>query len=587
MKFLDRATRNLFFTGKGGVGKTSLACAAGVALAGRGRRVLLVSTDPASNLDEVFGVALGGQPTPVPEAPGLSALNLDPERAAGEYRERVVGPFRGVLPPAAVSAIEEQLSGACTVEVAAFDEFARLLADPGTTAGYDHVLFDTAPTGHTLRLLSLPSAWDGFIRANTTGTSCLGPLAGLEGRRELYRATVAALADPATTTLVLVSRPEASALQEAERSGRELTALGLRNQHLVLNGVFTAAAADDPAAVALERRGREALRSLPPFLADLPRTAVPLVAHSLVGVPALRALLGGGTQAPADARPLAVPPASLLPLRSIVDDLARNRRGVILAVGKGGVGKTTVAAAVSLELARRGHRVHLTTTDPAAHAGAAVGAGLPGLRVSRIDPRAETGRYVRHVLTEAGAGLDAGGRALLEEDLRSPCTEEVAVFRAFARAVAEGEDGFVVVDTAPTGHTLLLLDAAQAYHREVSRQASRVPEAVRALLPRLRDPGYTRVLVVTLPEATPVHEAARLQQDLARAGIRPFAWVLNQCLGPLDVRDPVLAARGRQEAAYVAEVARDLASRVALVPWLSEPPVGVEGLSAVLAASTA
>jgi arsenite-transporting ATPase len=583
MQFLDRPARNLFFAGKGGVGNTSLACYAAVALADRGKRVLLVSTDPASNLDEVLGVTLGGRPTAVPGAPGLHALNLDPEKAARAYRERVLAPYRDVLPPAALAAVEEQLSGACALEVAAFDEFARLLGDPDATGGYDHVVFDTAPTGHTLRLLSLPSAWGGFLSANTTGASCLGPLAGLEARRELYRATVAVLADPAATTVVLVSRPDLAALKEAARFGRELAELGMRNQNLAVNGVFTATARGDAAAVAVERLGREALRSLPPGLRALPRTEVPLVGHGLVGVAALRALVAGRAlpAAGADGLPLALPP-----LASLVDDLARNGRGVILTMGKGGVGKTTVAAALASELARRGHHAHLTTTDPAAHAEAAVGAGLPGLRASRIDSRAETARYTERVLAEAGAGLDAQGRALLEEDLRSPCTEEVAVFRAFAEAVAEGEGGFVVLDTAPTGHTLLLLDAAQAYHREVSRQVSCLPEAVRELLPRLRDPEFTRVLVVTLPEATPVHEAAALQRDLARAGIRPFAWVVNQCLMPLAVRDPVLAARRCQEAAYVREVTA-LASRVALIPWLAEPPVGAKGLQAALAAAPA
>jgi arsenite-transporting ATPase len=583
MKFLSHATRNLFFTGKGGVGKTSLACATAVGLADGGKRVLLVSTDPASNLDEVLGVSLGSQPTVIRDVTGLLAMNLDCDAAAREYRERLVGPYRGVLPEAVVTSMEEQLSGSCTVEIAAFDEFSRLLADPNTTADFDHVVFDTAPTGHTLRLLSLPAAWSGFIDTNTSGTSCLGPLAGLQTQHQLYKDTVRALSDPQATTLVLVTRAERSALAEAERSSGELAALGVRNQHLVVNAVFKAQGADDPIAQAMQQRGQEALAAIPGGLAAFPRTELPLVPHNLIGVPALRAMLQGTRDAPQLAQSHSshleiLPPA----LAEIIDQIAPSGRGVILTMGKGGVGKTTVAAAIAVELARRGQRVHLTTTDPAAHVTNTVGAVPARLTVGRIDPRAETEAYQAEVLADAGANLDDQGRALLEEDLRSPCTEEIAVFRAFARAVDQGRDGFVVLDTAPTGHTILLLDATLAYHRELSRQSSGIPDSVQQLLPRLRDPAFTRVLLVTLPEATPVHEAAQLQEDLLRAGIRPFAWVINQSLTPLPVTDPVLLARQHHEGVYIREVVQQLAPRTAIVPWLVEAPVGAEALAAVV-----
>lgn len=583
MKFLSHATRNLFFTGKGGVGKTSLACATAVGLADRGKRVLLVSTDPASNLDEVLGVPLGSQPTAIRDVPGLFAMNLDADEAAREYRERLVGPYRGVLPDEVVTSMEEQLSGSCTVEIAAFDEFSRLLGDPQTTAEFDHVVFDTAPTGHTLRLLSLPAAWSGFIDANTSGTSCLGPLAGLQAQHQLYKDTVQALADPQATTLVLVSRAERSTLAEAERSSGELAALGVRNQHLVVNAVFRTQRADDPIARAMQRRGQDALAAIPKGLIEFPRTELPLAPHNLIGVPALRAMLQGTRDAPHLAKGKSshlevLPPA----LAELIHQIALSDRGVILTMGKGGVGKTTVAAAIAVELARQGHRVHLTTTDPAAHVTDAVGEVPARLTVGRIDPQAETEAYRAEVLSSAGAELDAQGRALLEEDLRSPCTEEIAVFRAFARAVDQGQDGFVVLDTAPTGHTILLLDATLAYHRELSRQSSGIPDSVQQLLPRLRDPDFTRVLLITLPEATPVHEAAQLQEDLVRAGIRPFAWVINQSLAPLLVTDPVLLARQHHERAYVREVVQQFASRTAIIPWLSEAPVGAEPLLAVV-----
>lgn len=580
MKFLDHPTRNLFFTGKGGVGKTSVACAAAVRLADAGQKVLLVSTDPASNLDEVLGVTLGNHPTAVPALPTLFAMNLDPEQSAAEYRERMVGPYRGLLPEAAVKSMEEQFSGSCTLEIAAFDEFSRLLGDPTATSEFDHVIFDTAPTGHTLRLLTLPSAWDGFMTQNTTGTSCLGPLAGLQAQQKLYQETVKALGDPSVTTLVLVARAEASALREAARTSVELAELGVQNQHLVVNGLFRAIDNSDSYAVALQRRGDVAFSAMPEELNAFPQTIVRLSPNGVLGIDSLRRL-GNLELASADDLPLnsAERIDDLPTLSALIDDLVAPGHGVILAMGKGGVGKTTVAAAVAVAMAERGYEVHLSTTDPATHIAAALNdERLPNLSVSRIDPEVETAKYSTVVLAGAGKNLDQQGKALLEEDLRSPCTEEIAVFRAFADAVAAGTNKFVVLDTAPTGHTVLLLDSALAYHREVTRQSNAMPEAVENLLPRLRDPDFTRVLIVTLPEATPVHEAASLQRDLRRAEIEPFAWVINQVLSPLPLTDPLMKQRQSHEQKYLREVKETQASRIAIVPWQIDPPIGLNEL---------
>ncbi len=585
---VSHAPRFVFFTGKGGVGKTSVASAVAVALAGRGARVLLVSTDPASNLDEVLGTRLGPDPRPVPGVSGLAAANLDPLAAAAAYRERVVGPYRRVLPASAVASIEEQLSGACTVEIAAFDEFTALLADPSATAGYDHVIFDTAPTGHTLRLLSLPGAWSQFIDVSTLGTSCIGPLAGLSGQRAAYREALSALADPARTVMVLVARPDPLSLGEAARASSELGKLGMTSQRLVVNGVLRAPASGDVLAETLAERAGRALDSLPQALTGLPRDEVPLVGWAPVGISGLRGLATGAAPAEPGGEP--VPVTGVVPFSELVDQIAGRGRGLVMTMGKGGVGKTTLAAAIAADLARRGHEVDLTTTDPAAHLDAVLGDGGTGtgeVRVSRIDPAEVTAAYVAEVTAGAGARLDGQALAVLEEDLRSPCTEEIAVFRAFAATVAAAEGRFVVIDTAPTGHTLLLLDAARAYHREAGRQAGGVPPEVEALLGRLTDPAFTQVLVVTLPEATPVHEAAALQADLRRAGIEPAGWVVNQSLHAAGTADPVLAARATAETRHIAEITTRHAARAVILPMLPAPPAGPEGITRLLAGEPA
>ncbi|HMO45717.1 MAG TPA: arsenical pump-driving ATPase [Rubrivivax sp.] len=577
--------RFLFFTGKGGVGKTSLACACALALADKGLRVLLVSTDPASNLDEMLGTALSDQPRSVPGAPGLDAMNIDPDVAAEAYRLRVIDQMPADSLDADRATVREQLSGACTTEIAAFDEFIGLLA--GDAAGYDHVIFDTAPTGHTLRLLSLPKAWTGFLEGNDRGASCLGPHSGLKMQEERFRAGLRSLADPAKTAIVLVTRADSAALREAARTRDELLELGLANQRLVINAVFRASGVGDDVAMALQELGDRALSAMPASLRHLPQDQVPLHPFDTVGLTALRALLGAQEPPPAvmiDPVRLA---AAVQPLRALADELARQERGLIMVMGKGGVGKTTIAAALAVALAGRGKTVHLSTTDPAAHLAATIEGSVPGLQVDRIDPVAETQRYVDKIMASRGRDLDEAGRTLLLEDLRSPCTEEVAVFHAFSRIVGEARSAFVVLDTAPTGHTLLLMDATGAYHRQMTREFEGTP-AARVVTPlmRLQDPQYTRIVLVTLPEITPVSEAASLQDDLRRARIEPFAWVVNRSLAASGTKDPVLAARLAGEDVQLQRIVGSLAKRTYVVPWVSRAPVGVTALRDLVDAST-
>ena len=572
------STRYLFFTGKGGVGKTSLSCATALALAESGKRVLLVSTDPASNLDEVLESKLTNEPVAIAGAAGLDALNIDPVAAAEAYRERIIAPMRELLPEAALRGMEEQLSGSCTVEIAAFDEFTALIGDPEAARTYDHVVFDTAPTGHTLRLMSLAKAWDQFLETNTSGSSCLGPLAGLEKQRAIYEATVGTLADATATTLFLVSRPQGSALREAERTAAELRELGLANQRLVINGVFKTDCPDDSTAQAMQRRSTDAIAAAERFIRSLPTSIVPLRHQNILGLDGLRQLFTEDATTPTADSSASLP--EMENFDALVADLEKPGKGVIMTMGKGGVGKTTVAAAIAVALAKRGHAVHLSTTDPAAHLAQTLDGEMDGLSVSRIDPAAETAAYRDEVLATRGAAMDDAGLALLVEDLRSPCTEEIAVFRAFAREVGKATDRFVVLDTAPTGHTLLLLDASEAYQREMERQARNTqPEEVAKLLERLRDPAFTRILRVTLPEATPTHEAATLQDDLRRAHIEPFAWIINQSMLVSGTCDPLLIGREQSEHRYLREVVETHASRTAWLPWRAEEPVGPDALA--------
>jgi arsenite-transporting ATPase len=578
MKFLDKPPRFLFFTGKGGVGKTSIACATAIQLAGAGKQVLLVSTDPASNVGQVFGISIGNNITVVPAVPNLSALEIDPQAAAQIYRDRIVGPVRGILPEAVVKGIEEQLSGACTTEIAAFDEFTALLIDSPITADYDHIVFDTAPTGHTIRLLQLPSAWSGFLEEGKGDASCLGPLAGLEKQREQYKAAVEALADSKLTRLVLVARAQQSTLREVARTYEELASIGLKQQHLVINALLPKIEAEsDPLAAAIYQREQTALLAIPEVLKKLPRDLVVLKAFDLVGLDALRQLL---KDTPWHAQLITDKTIELNKpsLSKLVDSIAEDGHGLVMLMGKGGVGKTTIAAAVAVELAHRGLPVHLTTSDPAAHLSETLSCALENLTVSRIDPHAETERYRQHVQETKGAKLDAQGRALLEEDLRSPCTEEIAVFQAFSRIIREAGKKFVVMDTAPTGHTLLLLDATGAYHREVARQVGNTNLHFTTPMMQLQDTKQTKVLIVTLAEKTPVLEAANLQADLRRAGIEPWAWIINNSIAATFTSSPLLHQRALNERTEINTVAVQHAKRYAIVPMLKEEPIGVQRL---------
>ncbi|HML35204.1 arsenical pump-driving ATPase [Sporomusa sphaeroides] len=554
-------TKYLFYTGKGGVGKTSTACATAVSLADSGKQVLLISTDPASNLQDVFSMELTGQGVPIPEVPGLVVANLDPIQAAAEYRESVLAPYQGKLPAAVLAHMAEQLSGSCTVEIAAFNEFSRFITDEALQEQYDHILFDTAPTGHTLRMLQLPSAWSNFISESTHGASCLGQLAGLESKKAMYKQAVETLANGRQTTLILVSRPEAAPLKEAARAAQELADLGVTNQTMVVNGML--AAYDDSISASLYRKQQQALAAMPPALAGLTTYHIPLRAYNITGIDNVRAFL---TQDHATLRDEAIQSQTIPKLSDVIDDLYHSNKKVIFTMGKGGVGKTTMAAAIALGLAAKGKKVHLTTTDPAAHLQFVISESA-NITTSRIDEQAELKKYQDEILAKARETMSAEDVAYVEEDLRSPCTQEIAVFRAFAQIVEKAEEAVVVIDTAPTGHTLLLLDATQSYHKEIERTHGDIPEEVKKLLPRLRNAAETEVIIITLAEATPVYEALRLEEDLERAGIAAKWWVINASLYRTGTTNRLLAAKASQEIEWINKVDQHAKGHFAVIAW--------------------
>ncbi|ACL19247.1 arsenite-activated ATPase ArsA [Desulfitobacterium hafniense DCB-2] len=557
-------TQYLFFTGKGGVGKTSTACATAVNLADNGKKVLLVSTDPASNLQDVFNRELSNKGVPIPEVPNLMVANLDPIQAAADYRESVIAPYRGKLPEAVLKNMEEQLSGSCTVEIAAFNEFSHFITDQEMESQYDYIIFDTAPTGHTLRMLQLPSAWSNFISENTHGASCLGQLSGLESQKEIYAQAVRTLADGYKTTLVLVSRPEDTPLKEAARASQELAELGVSNQLLVINGVISSY--DDSISAGLYGKQQKALQDMPGQLQGLTAYTIPLRAYNITGIDNVRALLTKDNYALSD-EILSV--QHLPQLKDVINDLDVSNRKVIFTMGKGGVGKTTIAAAIAMGISARGKKVHLTTTDPAAHLKFVI-RETDGITMSHIDEDAELKKYQEEVLSKARETMSEEDLAYIEEDLRSPCTQEIAVFRAFAQIVEKAEDQVVVIDTAPTGHTLLLLDSTQSYHKEIQRSQGDIPESVKKLLPRLRSAEETEVIIVTLAEATPVYEALRLEADLKRADIATKWWVINSSLYMTDTTNQLLAAKASNEIEWINKVAEHSHGKLAVIPWRAE-----------------
>ena len=569
---IEKIPQFLFFTGKGGVGKTSMSCAISLALAKEGKKVLLISTDPASNLDEVLETKLKSIPTKINGVENLEAMNINPVVAAHEYKEKMVAPFRGVLPQSAIEQMEEQLSGACTVEIAGFNEFSKYVGDIDISKNYEHIILDTAPTGHTLRLLKLPSAWNSFIEDNSTGSSCLGAVSGLSHNKKLYENVVENLKNADKTLLILVSRAEELSLIEASKASHELANQGIKNQHLIINGVFSAND-EDKIAKSFEKKSKEALENLDEIISNLPKTTIGFYPNGAVGLEALNNIIDNITPKEySDVKEqlqnsLKTILEDIYSWDSLIEDFENDKNGLIMTMGKGGVGKTTIASNIALEFAKRGHKVVLSTTDPASHL-EYVSKTNENLTIEKIDPKIETQKHVDEVIALNEGKISNEDMALLKEELSTPCIEEIAVFKAFAKTVSKAKNSFVVLDTAPTGHTLLLLDASQAYHKEVLKNKNdALEEDLIELLPRIKDEKYTKILLVTLPEATPTHEAKDLQEDLKRAGIKPYAWVINRSFALTNSSNNLLCQKALNEIKYIKEIKESLSFKTLIKAW--------------------
>ena len=575
-QLIRKIPKFLFFTGKGGVGKTSMSCALSVALANMDKKVLLISTDPASNLDEVLQTKLKSTPTKIENLKNLFAMNINPVVAAKEYREQMIAPYKNLLPKEALDQMEEQLSGACTVEIAGFNEFSKYVGDEKISNEFDHIILDTAPTGHTLRLLALPSAWNDFIDTNKDGSSCLGAVSGLKEYKKLYEKVVGNLKNRDLTLLILVARAESLSLLEASRASIELKNQGIENQHLIINGIFRTTE-DDPLAQSFSRKSKESLESIPVQLKNLECTEIGFYPNGAIGIESLNEIIEGKTPKELNnakeklQKSLESKFLDSYSLEELIDDIQKDGNGLIMTMGKGGVGKTTIASTIAINLAKRGFEVTLSTTDPASHLEYMIKDKNLNLSVEKIDPTEEIQKHVAEVIAQNEGKISSEDMALLKEELSTPCIEEIAVFGAFAKTVAKAKDRFVVLDTAPTGHTLLLLDASQAYHKEVLKNnASELSDELISLLPRIKDPKYTKILLITLPEATPTHEAEDLQNDLLRASIKPYAWVINRSFALCQTQNNLLCQKGLNELKYIDDIKNNLSSKSVILPWRGE-----------------
>jgi len=602
-------TQYIFFSGKGGVGKTSMACTHAVRYADEGKRTLIVTTDPASNLSDTFEQAIGHQVTPIAGVPNLWAMEIDPDKATQEYIDRAMAPIRAAFPPQIVQVMEEQMSGPCTAEVAAFDRFTDFLelADNKEKA-FDVVIFDTAPTGHTIRLLELPAEWSQSINAASSGSgqTCIGPAAAIQDAKHKYERALAAMRESAQTSFIFVLHPEAISIKETRRAITELSKLGIRNYRLIINSIIPPEGAQNALFAA---RAEMQAHYLAQIEEDMPyqQQHMFLLAGEIKGVQRLRQvrkIFFDGTSAAKTFKAEHIQPQATTiatPLEDVRERIQPNgHRRTVFFAGKGGVGKTVASCITAVWLARQGYKTLLLTTDPAAHLGdvldSPVGdeiapvAGQPSLWAVKIDPKAAAETYKMRILEHARRrGRPEKAIEVMEEELNSPCTEEMAAFDKFIEYASQDEWQAVVFDTAPTGHTLRLLQLPVDWSKQIDVKIFASVDTTAAddvakqrfgkVIEMMRDPEQSTFAFVMYPEATPILEAWRAARELGTVGIQPGLIVANMVIPPGQANTAFTHARRTMQEKYLVEIADRFHQPLAQIPLLSHEIKGLEMLA--------
>jgi len=594
-------TEYLFFSGKGGVGKTTMAATTAVYCAMRGKKTLIISTDPASNLGDIFETRIG--PTITPIIPNLSAMDIDPDVATEEYREKVIGPMRGVMPDDIMKVLEEQFRSACTTEIAAFDRFTDFLVNEE----FDLVIFDTAPTGHTIRLLELPVDWSKHIEesAKGSGQTCIGPVSSIQGAKEKYDRAIAAMRESTRTTFYLVLKPEKTSLAETLRARDELSMLGIRNFRVIINGTYP----DDEIInsryanlSAVQSRYLGMIEKALPY----PSNHVGLQSGEIKGLQSITDFAGVVFEGKKAAVTESFHQAGTFDQFANGDALTRliqKKRDtrIVIITGKGGVGKTVTACAVAAQLAGDRRKTLLVTTDPAAHIGHVLDEpigdtigqtkSLPYLSAARIDQKKSVETYKKRIIDDAvRSGYSDDMLIALKEELESPCTEEMAVFEEFAGVVENGDFEYIVFDTAPTGHTLRLLELPYDYARQVELMvqikkegsvSDKAQKKLESLLKKLKDPGTSVFMLVFYPEYTPIHEAKRTLDDLSLAGIGVQAVIANNVLENGDKGSGFFHKRAEMQQHYLGIAQKLFQLPVFKIPMFDDEIIGLPKLKQV------